>query len=192
MAGSNYYLLQQCGTANTAIGSSANPGLVGTFYYESIPNICWEVVSTDIGPIYTVDIDTLVGILDCTDPLCGAVPTPTQTAQETPTPTPTNPAGCITLTYQSSFFGTTCQGPNTYEQQTWRFEYTLGNVNQNVNIDYEYNQTDNCPGGISGTYTGSTTITSGSSYVDIFITASNYDDCGFGPPTCLSFTQSLT
>ena len=121
MAGSNYYLLQQCGTANTAIGSSANPGLVGTFYYESIPNICWEVVSTDIGPIYTVDIDTLVGILDCTDPLCGLGPTPTpsETPQITSSPTPTNPAGCVTLTYQSSFFGSTCNGLNTYEQQTW-------------------------------------------------------------------------
>lgn len=80
MAGGFYYLLQQCGTLNTAIGSSSLSGLVGSFYYDPINFICWEVTSTDTGPIYTVDIDTLLGILDCNDPVC---------LPPSPTPTPT-------------------------------------------------------------------------------------------------------
>jgi len=89
MAGGNYYLLQQCGTLNTAIGSSINSGLVGNVYYDPTLGICWEVMSVEPGPTYTVDIDALLGVVDCTDPLClGVTPTPT------PTQTPTTPCVC--------------------------------------------------------------------------------------------------
>ena len=98
MAGGFYYLLQQCGTLNTAIGSSSNSGLVGSFYYDSVNLICWEVTGPDFGPLYTVDIDTLLGILDCSDPLCSSItPTPTPT----PPPTPTQ----LAIQYNITSFG---------------------------------------------------------------------------------------
>ena len=110
MAGPNYYLLQQCGTVNTVIGSSINSGLIGSIYYDPIGTICWEVINTSVS-IPTVDIDSFLGILDCSDPLCGAVsPTPTQTQTPSPTQTPTQTR---TPTQTSSQTPTQTQTPST-------------------------------------------------------------------------------
>lgn len=88
MAGSNYYLMQECSGATTAVGSSFLTGLVGNAYVVTT-GVCYEVISTDPGPAYTIDIDTLLGVTNCNDPACfGAGPTPSPSPTQTPTPTP--------------------------------------------------------------------------------------------------------
>jgi hypothetical protein len=89
MAGSNYYLLQECGTVNTAIGSSSFSYTIGTVFNDTLLGICYEIIGPDSGPTFTIDIDTLTGVLDCSDPSCfGVGPTPTTTSTPTPTETP--------------------------------------------------------------------------------------------------------
>jgi hypothetical protein len=120
---------------------------------------------------------------------CG---TPTPTPAVTNTPTPTNPVGCFSLTYIGDSYTSACSGAQQDRTEQWRFTYLNGTVNQNVTLDYEYDFVDNCPGGSSYTTSGSVTMNQGNSTVDFYITETQWDDCGFGPPSCYSTTRILT
>jgi hypothetical protein len=120
---------------------------------------------------------------------CG---TPTPTPTVTNTPTPTNPVGCFSLTYIGDSYTSACSGAQQDRTEQWRFTYLNGVVNQNVTLDYEYDFVDNCPGGSSYTTSGSVTMNQGNSTVDFYITETQWDDCGFGPPSCYSTTRTLT
>ncbi len=168
--GNPQYTTFYAGTWTDAICADENYSILLTYYQDDIAYNATNSSVTQSGP-------------------CG---TPTPTPAVTNTPTPTNPVGCITLTYQSTAYYNTCFGANTETSETWRFEYINGTVNQTVNIDYEYYLSDGCPGGSSGYYTGSTSITNGNSYVDFTISTQYYEDCGYGPPNCYSITKTLT
>ena len=121
---------------------------------------------------------------------CGALPTPTSTTTLTATPTPTNPIGCFSL----SFVGATYQPSSCgFQQDTteqWRFTYLNGTVNQSVDLYYQYDFNP-CYGSYQS-LTGTTTMLAGTSTVDFYITSSQWDDCGYGPPTCIETTQIIT
>ena len=117
---------------------------------------------------------------------CGLGTTPTPTS----TPTPTNPIGCFSL----SLVGTTSQPSSCgFQQDTteqWRFTYLNGTVNQSVDLDYQYDFNP-CYGSYQS-LTGTTTMLAGTSTVDFYITSSQWDDCGYGPPNCIQTSQIIT
>jgi hypothetical protein len=124
--------------------------------------------------------------------VCGALPTPTSTTTLTATPTPTNPSGCFFLgLVGTNFYPSSCTGgfqQDTVEQ--WRFTYLNGTVNQNVDLYYQYDYNP-CFGSYQS-LTGVTTMVAGTSTVDFYITSSQWDDCGYGPPTCIETSQIIT
>jgi hypothetical protein len=122
----------------------------------------------------------------------GSCGTPTPTPAVTNTPTPTNPAGCFSLTYIGSSNTSACSGAQQDTTEQWRFTYLNGTVNQNVTLDYEYDFVDGCPGGSSYTTSGSVTMNQGNSTVDFYVVTTQWDDCGFGPPSCYQTTRTLT
>ena len=122
----------------------------------------------------------------------GSCGTPTPTPAVTNTPTPTNPAGCFSLSYVGNSTSSACSGAQTDTTEQWRFTYLNGTVNQDVTLDYEYDFVDNCPGGSSYTTSGSVVMYQGNSTVDYYIGVVQWDDCGFGPPSCYSTTRTLT
>ena len=122
----------------------------------------------------------------------GSCGTPTPTPAVTNTPTPTNPVGCFSLSYIGNSTTSACSGAQTDTTEQWRFTYLNGTVNQDVTLDYEYDFVDNCPGGSSYTTSGSVIMYQGNSTVDFYIGSVQWDDCGFGPPSCYATTRTLT
>ena len=103
MAGSNYYLLQQCGTLFQQDGNSNIVRNIGDVFSDTLAGVCYEIINTSLLP-GTIDIDILVGVTNCSEPVCLSptetpTPTPTETPTETPTQTPTEtPTPTPTLT----------------------------------------------------------------------------------------------
>jgi len=158
------------GTYQDAICADDNYAITLTYYQDDIAYVATNSSVFQQGP-------------------CG---TPTPTPAVTNTPTPTNPVGCFSLTYIGDSYTSACSGAQQDRTEQWRFTYLNGTVNQNVTLDYEYDFVDNCPGGSSYTTSGSVTMNQGNSTVDFYITETQWDDCGFGPPSCYSTTRTLT
>jgi hypothetical protein len=158
------------GTYQDAICADDNYAITLTYYQDDIAYVATYSGVFQEGP-------------------CG---TPTPTPAVTNTPTPTNPVGCFSLTYIGDSYSSACSGAQQDRTEQWRFTYLNGTVNQNVTLDYEYDFVDNCPGGSSYTTSGSVTMNQGNSTVDFYITETQWDDCGFGPPSCYSTTRTLT
>jgi len=119
-----------------------------------------------------------------------STPTPTATSTgvppptSTPTPTATPPCvtGCITVTLFDTQYSPSSCGGNQDEIRTYRFENSTGAVCEDVIITYNYHQFDNCDCPLGGDpfdniYSTTTTIPSGSTYVDVIYNIS-YSDCG--------------
>lgn len=104
--------------------------------------------------------------------------TTTLTATQTPTVTPTNPSGCLSETYVGPYgTSTTCLGQTLpVSGSIYRFQYQYGNVPQNVNIYYLYEETYACDS-ITTTYTGGTILYAGNSYVDLTFITDEPTDC---------------
>ena len=158
------------GTYGNAICADDNFPITFTYYQDNIGYQAIYSFPTQQGP-------------------CG---TPTPTPAVTNTPTPTNPAGCFSLTYIGFTTSSACSGAQLDITEQWRFTYLNGTVNQNVSLDYEYDFADGCPSGPSYTTSGSVTMNQGNSTVDFYVVTSQYDDCGFGPPSCYLTTRTLT
>ena len=118
---------------------------------------------------------------------CG---TPPPTPDITPTPTPTNPTGCFGISFQGTTTITNnCGGTSyPYSYETWRISYLNGNVNQDVDVFWQYYINDPC--GSSGPVGATATIPQGSSYVDVSFDSSIYIDCP-PDPTCLELTAYM-
>ena len=143
--------------------------------------------------LYYYDSDSYNTAINSGEFISGNCGTPTPTPAVTNTPTPTNPAGCFSLTYINFTVSSACSSSQVDITEQWRFTYLNGTVNQNVSLDYEYDFTDGCPGGgPSYTTSGSVTMNQGNSTVDFYVVTSQYDDCGFGPPSCYLTTRTLT
>ena len=95
MAGIYYYLLQECGGISTLVGSANAPQSIGNVYVYL--GTCYEIISSDTGPSYTIDLDAVLSATDCSDLICfSTTPTPTP-IPPTPTPTPTVAGTCWTI-----------------------------------------------------------------------------------------------
>lgn len=131
MAGSNYYLMQECGTLNTAVGSSSLIRTIGEVFNDTISGICYEIIGPDSGPAFTLDLDTFLIALGCFDPICSPL-----NLTATPSPTPTSTPSSYLLNVYSGITGQeACD--LLYPAVVYSFYTSLTNTLSNSGILYQ-------------------------------------------------------
>lgn len=81
-----YYYLLNCNFIDNKVARSSFNGLTGV--YNVSASTCYQIVGVDPGPLFDFDLDSLISVSGCSDPIC-LPPTPSTTPTLTQTPTPT-------------------------------------------------------------------------------------------------------